>query len=179
MKNYSKRVNGLSEVGAILFIALTVLCILSLLISFSLHSAYTQKILNHYQRKQLDLIQAEKPALLTAFNALKNHQACYLPNISDQMILDKSSNWWKSRCQKKNNNINVEYFYSVLQNTPCIYFRKKPVVFYALTVRLSFTNEFNRIIQSTVALPSKEMIECEGKKQLLQQTWQSVRVLRG
>lgn len=179
VKNYSKMISGLKEEGAILFIALTLLCVLSLLISYSLRSVYLQRMLNHYQRKQIALIRVERPALLSTFAALKNDQSCYLPNISDNMVLDKSPNWWKKQCRRKINDVNIEYYYSELQQTPCIYLHNKSVVFYALTVRLSFSGEFSRIIQSTVALPSKEVIECEGKKQFLQQAWQSARILRG
>jgi hypothetical protein len=164
--------------GVVLFITLVFLSIISLLLSYSLHAVYMQKTLNHYQRRQLILDQQAKLALVFVFNRMKSGEACFYPKMTSSEVMKQSASWWEKRCHAEIDNMRVNYFFTRLQEADCIYLKQKPVDFYSLTLKLSLPSQVQQIIQATVAVPRKEMVECEGPRQQLKQAWQSIRILR-
>lgn len=165
--------------GAVLLITLGFLGIVSLLLTYSLHSVYLQKELNHSYRQQLILEQAAKKGINVVFQALKNKKPCRRSIISDSGLLEKTKRWWNSVCHAQIEQVRLNYFFTKLQTTPCIYLKQKSVTFWQLTVKATLKSQASQMIEATVAMPNKEMLQCESRKQYLQRQWQSIRLLRG
>jgi hypothetical protein len=172
-----------SKSGFILFIVLVFLQIFSLISLYSLTMIEsTMKSGNHLWQGYIFRQKSESYLhKLETYILQKNN--CIIPITPAVVLKNKSSQWWQlNTCHENVNEIQYYFVVEVLGEDDCAIIESSQNInaqYYRITLNAKSSQLSNShyILQSTIALPSSNIANCDIKPHLIKQGRQSFREL--